>query len=315
MPANPNWDALLSTTLKNYRSTLEDNVFTARPLIAFLSKKGQIRQIGGGATIVEQLMHATNTTAKSYTGYDTLDITPQEGISAAEYNWKQLAGTVAISGIEKAMNSGKEQQINLLEAKIMQTEESLSEKLNQMLYADGTGNSGKDWTGLQAIVDDTSTLGGINPATAGNEFWKSIVNSSAGVRDDSEWTTVYNTASRGGASMPDFAITTQDLLEHYEAGLAPQIRYTSTDEGDARFQHLMFKGVPVFWDVHCPAGVTYFLNSKNIKLVGHTDVWFKDTPFKQPVDKDATYSQILCYGNLTTNARIRLGKLTGQTLV
>ena len=40
---NSNFDTLLSTTLANYRSTLTDNVFTARPLTYQLMEKGRIR--------------------------------------------------------------------------------------------------------------------------------------------------------------------------------------------------------------------------------------------------------------------------------
>ena len=40
MAGNASFDALLSTTLANYRKQLTDNVFTARPLTYFLMDKG-----------------------------------------------------------------------------------------------------------------------------------------------------------------------------------------------------------------------------------------------------------------------------------
>jgi len=45
MAGNANFDALLSTTLANYRKQLTDNVFTARPLTYFLMDKGRIRML------------------------------------------------------------------------------------------------------------------------------------------------------------------------------------------------------------------------------------------------------------------------------
>lgn len=61
--SNPNFDDILATTLKNYLPKLVDNVFSARPLVFFLKQAGQIRPVGGGATIVLPLIHALNSTA------------------------------------------------------------------------------------------------------------------------------------------------------------------------------------------------------------------------------------------------------------
>jgi len=167
--SNPNFDALLSTTLANYRDQLTDNFFTARPLTYFLQDKGRIRMLNGGTKIVEPLIYGTSSTVKSYSGYDSIALTAQTGITAAEYEWKQYAASIAISGIEEAKNNGEQEIINLLEAKIMQAEESMREGFNQMFFGDGTGNSGKDWNGLGNIVEASGTGGGSNRATTGNE--------------------------------------------------------------------------------------------------------------------------------------------------
>jgi len=115
--ANSNFDTLLSTTLANYRDQLTDNIFTARPLTYTLMEKGRIRMLNGGTKIVEPLIYGLNGTVGSYGGYDTLNLAPQTGISAAEFEWKQYAASISISGIEEAKNNGEEQIINLLEAK------------------------------------------------------------------------------------------------------------------------------------------------------------------------------------------------------
>ena len=113
--SNPNFDQLLATTLANYRDQLTDNVFTARPLTYFLTDKGRIRMIDGGTKIVEPLIYGTNSTVSSYAGYDTIGLTAQDGITAAEFEWKQYAASIAISGIEEAKNNGDQAILNLLE--------------------------------------------------------------------------------------------------------------------------------------------------------------------------------------------------------
>jgi len=310
--SNPNFDALLSTTLANYRDQLTDNVFTARPLTYFLQDKGRIRMLNGGTKIVEPLIYGTNSTVASYSGYDSLSLTPQAGITAAEYDWKQYASTIAISGIEEAKNNGEQEIINLLEAKIMQAEESMREGFNQMFFADGTGNSGKDWNGLGNIVEASGTVGGINRATAGNEYWRSYEENTAGALSLAQMATAYNTVSVGN-DHPDMILTTQTLFEKYEALLVPNLRFTDTKTADAGFQNLLYKAAPVTYDVHCTAGVVYFLNSKYLTLVGHSGKWFAQTSFVQPENVDARYALILCYGNLTCRNAKKQGKLTAKT--
>ena len=308
--ANSNFDALLTTTLANYRDQLTDNIFTARPLTYMLNEKGRIRMLNGGTKIVEPLVYATNDTIGSYSGYDTISLTPQTGISAAEYDWKQYAGSISISGIEEAKNNGEQEIINLLEAKIMQAEESMREGFNTMFYGDGTGNSSKDWNGLGNLVESGNTVGNINSTTY--SYWASYEENTSAALTLAQMNTAYNTISVGN-DHPDVVLTSQTLYEKYEALLQPNLRYTDTKTADAGFQNLLFKAAPVMYDVHCTAGVFYMLNTKYLTLVGHSGKWFSQTAFISPEDVDARYALIMCYGNLTVRNRAKQGKLTAKT--
>jgi hypothetical protein len=269
--------------------------------------------LNGGTKIVEPLIYGQNSTVASYSGYDTISLTAQEGISAAEYDWKQYAASIAISGIEEAKNNGEQEIINLLEAKIMQAEESMREGFNQMFFSDGTGNSGKNWNGLANIVESGNTVGGINSASGqGNDWWRSYEENTAGALTLAQMATAYNSVSVGN-DHPDMILTTQTLFEKYEALLQPQLRYTDTKTADAGFQNLLFKAAPVTYDVHCTAGAVYFLNSKYLTLVGHSGKWFAQTEFVRPENLDARYALIMCYGNLTCRNRAKQGKLTAKT--
>lgn len=309
--SNPNFDDVLATTLKNYLAKLEDNIFSARAFVFFLKQAGQIRKEAGGATIVLPLIHALNSTAGSYAGYDTIATTPQEGISAAEYSWKQYAVSISISGIEEAMNNSEEQVINLLEAKIMQAEETVLEQMDVMFFGDGTGNGGKDWNGLGNLVAQNATsIGGIDPST--NTYWQSFIDNTAEVLSLAKMETAYNTASVGN-DRPNAVLTTQLLYEKYNSLLQPQLRFTDTKTADAGFENLLFHTAPVTFDTYCTATRMYMLNSKYLRLVGHSDVWFKPTPFVRPENQDARYAQLLSYGQLVISNRKRQAVLTGKT--
>ena len=312
MAGNPSFDALLSTTLQNYRPTLVDNIFTARVLLDHLNSKGRVLVEEGGSSIVEPLVYAQNDTTGSYSGYDAIDLTPQEGISAAEYNWKQMASSIAISGIEEAKNRGTEAIIKLLNAKIMQAEESIKEDLNNMLYGDGTGNGSKDFNGLGNIIDSSGTVGGIDSST--NTWWRSTETAVGGALTQAVMATAYNTASRGN-DHPDMIVTTQTLFEKYESLLTAQVRYQDTTKANSGFQNLMFKQTPVVFDVSCTSGVMFFMNSKYLKLVGMNGHWFATSEFQKGTvaGVDARYALILSFGELTCSNRARQAKLTGAT--
>ena len=317
MSGNANFNEILSTTLNNYVPKLADNVFSARPLFYALTNGQTIRRISGGAKIVVPIIYGTNSSAASYTGSDSINIDAQTGITAAEYDWKQYAVTVTITGIEEAKNNGEAEIIDLLEGKIMQAEETVIENMNTMFYADGSGNSAKDWMGIGGIVGTSndgpsaSAIGNIAADGSNNTWWRSSVTNVGGALTLAAMSTMYNNVSVGN-DQPTIIISDQDEYEKYESLLQPQLRYTDATVADAGFQNLLFKGAPCTYDGDSNlAGKMYFLNTKYIRLVAHSDVWFKPTPFVRPTNQDARYAQILCYGNLTTSNRSRQGLLHG----
>jgi len=306
---NTNFDALLTTTLAKYRSRLTDNIFLDRPLTQWLFAKDRIRFDDGGVKIVEPLIYGANDTVQTYSGYDPIALTPQEGISAAEFDWKQLAGSVAINGLEEAKNSGEAAMLKLLDARVMQLEESLKDKFSNMFFAQTPGTN--DFNSLPKLISNTGIAGNID-ATSTNTWWRSYQENTAEALGISKMTTSYNTASNGN-DHPDLGITTQTLFEKYEALLPASVRYTDTTTANAGFQNLLFKQMPVVFDTSCTAGEFYMLNSKYIQLVGMSGKWMEQTPFLRPENMDAKYSLILSYGNLTIRNRKRHAKLTAKT--
>ena len=183
-----------------------------------------------------------------------------------------------------------------------------------MFWGDGTGNGGKDMNGLNKLVGTGLTVGGIDATDADNSWWRSTLrngplDAGAGVLSQAAMASVYNTVSVGN-DQPTIIITDQDEYEAYEALLEGQIRYTDTDVADGGFQNLLFKGAPVTFDSDSNLdGKMFFLNTKYLQLVAHSDVWFKPTPFVRPTNQDAVFSQLLVYGELTVSNRARQGMI------
>ena len=317
MAGNPDFNSLLSTTLQNYQPTLVDNIFKDLVLLNHLNERGRVRVEEGGTQIIEPLMYAVNDTVATYSGYDAIDLTPQEGISAAEYDWKQMAASIAISGIEEAKNRGTEAIIKLLNAKIQQSEMSLKSSLNDMLYSNGTGNGGKDFNGLGNIVaTQNNTVGGIDSTT--NTWWNPTqATTMAATLSLVNMADVYNRASKG-SDVPDLIVTNNSLYEKYESLLTPNVRYQDVAKANAGFQNLMFKQTPMVFDLALATDTSdapmYFLNTKYLKLTGMTGHWFATTDFQKGTvaGVDARYALVMAFGELTCSNRSRQGYLTAD---
>jgi hypothetical protein len=332
---NANFDTILSTTLKHYTPKLEDNIFNNSALLYWLKQAGNIEAVAGGESAVEPLLFASNSTAGTYAGYDNIATTPQDGITAATYDWKQFAVTVAISGIEEAKNSSKEQIISLLKAKVDQAEMSATDVLNAKLWAN-PGTTTRDPLGIAAIVSTTAGttaafgssvyssglfVGNIDSSATGNAFWQNQLESTTEALALTRMSNMWNNCSKGTIH-PEFIITSQLLWEKYESLLQPALRYSSPTTADAGFQNLLYKTAPILWEEKFAADGTtaqvgdtnmYFLNSKFLKLKTLAGAWFKNTPFEKPHGQDAKYSQILSYFALTANDRRFLGVLTNKS--
>ena len=315
--ADVNVGLLLSTTLKKYRKELVDNIHKSNAVFFWLKENGSIKELDGGERIVVPIMYGKNTTAGSYSGYDTVDVTPQAGIDSAEYNWKQYAVSITISGEEERKNAGTSKIIDILEARTKQARMSMTEQLSTGMFSDGTGNSSKDLTGFEAMVLNSGTYGGINSATY--TWWQAGVDTASEALGTSKMRTAFNTASIGGKDTPDIIVMTQTLYQSYEGLLTPTTAtgyFPTPGEkkmGDGGFQSLSFKGVPVVWDELVPSGTVYFLNTQHMNLSVHRDANFETSDFVKPENQDARVAQILFMGNLTCDRRKSFYKLTSKT--
>lgn len=305
-------DQLVATTFDKVKPVLADQITTKIALLAALNSKSKVT-FDGGLTIRKPLVYAYNSTVGSYAGYDAIDTTPQGGLGYAEYEWRQQAASITISGIEVRKNSGSSQIINLLQAKIEQCMFSIENDMSGQVWGDGTGNAGKDFLGLQAIVLDTGTLGGIDSAT--ETWWQSVVvpavdiSTVAGVAGLNN---LYNSL-HVNKSNPDFEFTDQASFEGYEALAADKLRFTDTKMAELGFEVITHKRAAVVFEPDVPAGEWYMINSNHLEFVRHPAAWLTRLPFQQPYNQDAKVALVISQGNLVTDVRRAHGKIEAVT--
>lgn len=318
MSGNPNYDpSLLATTFAMFLDKQPaDAIFNDLALFEVLNARTKIKR-KGGIKLLESLMYQKNSAGGSYSGYDTFDLSPQEGFTNAEFNWKFYEWTITISGEEELKNAGEAEMIDLLEGKWEQTRMSIQDRLDQDAFLDGTGNNSKNITGLALMVDSAGTYGNIARAT--NSWWGAQetavggvlqVSGSAGMRR------MYNDCSLGkGKRTPNLLLSTQVIFEAYEALMDPNMRFTQGGDKNVGFtnDNLVFRNAPLMWDEYCQSGYLYFLNTEFMKLCVHTERDMKPTDWKVPPGQDAKVAQIYWAGNMVCSNCRHLGKQTGIT--
>lgn len=328
--ANNDFDVLFSLTLKNYRKRLTDNITNKHVLFKQMKDKDFIKVEDGSPSIVEPLLYGVSTNVESYSGYDILKMDPQKGISAAEFPWRQMYGTVAYSGEEEFKNMGSNVKLqSIVDAKVKQLEISFSLKLNQKLVGDGSGNGGKDFHGLALLVEATtgswSTVGGIDPNTPEGAFWVPTTINMTGTtwaaKGLDKMRHLYNDVSAGGVYPPKLIISTQDIYEAYERNITPQEIYIDKETADAGFIHIAFKKVPWVFDEHMTvangapsASYLYMLNSDFMKLIFGKGRNFTMTPFELMPWQDAKSARMYLFGNFTIFDRRRQGCIFNVTI-
>jgi hypothetical protein len=327
--ANSSVSDIIATTIQSRSGELADNVTNNNPLLLKLKSKGNVRPFSGGNVILEEIMYndsSTNNT-NSYSGYETLNISPNSPISAAQFSIAQYASAVTISGLEMLQNSGKEQIIDLLEGRIKVAEAQLANRINLDLYGDGTGNGGKNLTGLAAAVADSpssGTYGGISRSTW--SFWRNsafsgVTNGGAAVSAANIQSYMTQLAIKlvRGTDKADLIVADNNYYNLYVNSLQAIQRVTDPEMAGSGFASLKFYGGGTSADVVLgggignqePANHMYFLNTDYIFFRPHKDRNF--VPIggeRQSVNQDAIVKLIGWAGNLTTSGAQFQGVLT-----
>lgn len=269
----------ITMTQSNRSGVLADNVTKNTALLFKLRKRGNVKPYGGGRSIVQELNFRENSTFAYYSGAETLNTAATEVFTAAEFNMKQAAVAVTMTGKEMLENAGEEQVIDLLDARMENAEITLLNNIGIDCYSDGTGDGGKQIGGLQLLIADspsTGTVGGIDRSSW--TFWRNIANGTASALSATNivtnMNTVYNQLVRN-AEKPDLVCADNTAYRLYEESLQAIQRIADPEMADAGFESLKYKGAAVCLDGGvdggAPSSHMYFVNTKYLHFRPHRD--------------------------------------------
>jgi len=315
----PNVSDIVATTIESRSKKIADNVTKNNGLLAKMSTSGRIKTVSGGTKIYQELSFAENGNSGWYSGYDLLPVAAQDVISAAEFEFKQAAVPVVISGLEQLQNSGKEQMIDLLESRISVAESTMANLCAEGLYSDGTGSSGKEITGLDAAVPvdpTTGTYGGIDRSTW--TFWRSKYTATTATSANTQtlmnamWASLVR-----GADRPDLIMVDSLFWGLYMGTLQSQQRFQGTETGKLGFPTIKFMDADVVLDGGIggfgTASTAFFLNTKYLHYRPHSarNMVPLSPNRRYSTNQDAEVQILAWAGNLTSSGSQFQGRLNG----
>jgi len=224
-----------------------------------------------GASMKFPIKYQNGVSGSSFSGFDPLSTTASQRRINLSFDPKFYSKNVTLPLTEMDITATEEKVLDLAATEIAMAAQKMADEIGTIFYGDGTGNSSKDFPGLDAIVDDASqvaTYGGLARATY--TTLNATYTNSSGTLSLAKMATLYN-ACTSGIHKPTIGLTTETVFSLYEQLLQPMERIAMVPptkgtglQGQAGFTSLYFKGVPIVADEKCDSGKLFFINENFI---------------------------------------------------
>lgn len=303
-------DNLYTTTWQNMKQTAIDQIFDATPFYFWMREQGKVERVAGGRFLTEPLRYAKHDIISWLGKGDAVSLNDKEFLTVAKYDWRYLVASIVRFGIDDQQNRGRNQIINLMNAKLDNAMDGLIDTLETALFQ-GTGSETTGIDGLQALVADDPTASASYGDIAQDTYtwWRNKVKNMTGLSFATNGiaemrTLLNNTMNNLRQDAPDLILSGQTPYEYYEDTVLDYYRVTNNKLADAGFMNQTFKGIPMVWSPACSNQRMYFLNTKFLTLVIDPMLDFDMTEWKpipdQPNDRAA---QIMTAVQLKTSRR------------
>lgn len=315
------YDYASTVTRKVYMPQVVDNIYNSSAMFKMFDIDGRIKTyLKGGSSVTEGLEYAKQTAGGTYKGWDTLDNTPPDNLTRADFQWGDYYSSISISGQDEDENMGPEAVANLLQIRTKGAGKKIKDDVSNDLFS---GTSAKGIIGLDTLVG-SGTAGGINGATY--TWWVSGTDTTTyteaelidSTDTDAYMKRLFQAAFRSGEHMsetPNLIVTTPLVWDIFETILEDDARFTKTQRGQqiaqAGFDVLFWRQIPIIRDELCPAGRVYVLNTNYLYLRTHSRTNFLTEPFVRVANQRGRIAHIFHKTALTTTNRRMHYKFTG----
>jgi len=241
-----------------------------------------------GESLKFPIKYQKSTTGGSFSGLDTFSTAKVNTRQTLSFDPRGYYQSVVLSGMDVDVNATPEGVLNLVKVEMESAQQDMIDSIGGLLYGDGTGNSNKEFLGLDAIVDDgtsVTTYGGLLRSTY-SPVLDGTRTASGGTLTTDLLGALYDNCTRG-SKKPTLSVTTEAVWTIYEALLQPTVaaNYQAMNgykqvtrngvaenrgalQGEIGFDALFHRGVPVVADEKCTAQTWWMLNEEYLTFYG-----------------------------------------------
>lgn len=311
---NSTYTQVLTASIANYSSTLEDNITANNALLMFLKKKGNTRPADGGAEILENILFAEAANGGWYSGSEQLGTSDSDVLTSANFSWKQHYALITMNGLEITQNKGKAKMHSLIDGKLKSADAKMQNGIGAALFYSNTESSGKAIGGLQHLIADdptTGTVGGIDASVSTNSWWRNYVfdfSSNSLTASATTILTALNTSflnTNRGTEKVDLVLGGTTYFGFFEGALQANQRFMDAELGKVGFEAYRYKTAMVMHDPNCSATRMYGINTDTVHFRPDPDRNFTQGEKVKPVNQDMFAVPMWWTGNLTVSSRRR----------
>lgn len=244
------------------------NNWAANPALRQLEKAGFLNRMNFGTAIEVPVDYRANPDTAVLVGdQDTSALIKTEVLTAASYDIAQLNVPVTWTKGDEAKNPTETQKIALVKALLENGINSHDDLIEQRIFTSST-SGGVEINGLADLISTagTGTVGGIN--STNETWWRNNADTfTDGTDIEAAMTKMFDNCAKGSGEGNQPTLLLSGVASHslYESQLQAMQRFINSDEADAGFKVLAFKGAKYIFS-HRGGAKIYFLNPKNYQL-------------------------------------------------
>lgn len=302
-----------STVLDKVIPEVADGIFQDFVALDYLKEKCELKRSGKDAIFPVMYAKSPVTKVKRSTA-SSATITMAQGdiVDSAKYSWSTVVTPVEIPYYEDRESGTDEEKVDIIATRYQNAVSAAMDEINRQVIL-GAGSASTETDGFGRLVDDTTAVGGLDPAT--ETWWKAYVEPAAAFSVATLRKAFYKIKDAKGKV--DMILGSSDFYNTLAA--VPSLVQNVTTGGytkrivDLGFEGMTFEGATVGYDIQVDTlGApnkkrAYLLSSKALGLHFQKNTYFKRRGKVQAYNKLTDGEMIVTEFALGTGNRRQLG--------
>ena len=256
-----------------------------------------------GETLKQPIKVSKNSTGQSFSGFDTFSTSATNNRVNLSENPRFYQITAALPLDELSVNQTDAKVLDLAAIELGSAAEDMADDVGTLFFADGTGNSNKDFLGLGALVDDGGDVATIHGQSRSTYTTLQSTDTASGGSVSLAKLSTLHSAVTSGSQKPTLGVCNETVWNLIETLIAPQERIVKDEPmirkgtiGGSGFTALFYRGTPIIADEKSTAQYFFWLNEDYLEWYGLPVALTEPIKFRSQDIKGNDYSSLTGLG-------------------